>query len=518
MNKIRLIILANNKDDIFQINRIIQNLQFQNVSLTVLYTNNNYNNIKSSILKLFTKIIFFIESKFINNDKFIKKKQGVLIDQYETTLDKFVSKKSFFPDMIIDLSYHKIKNNFLKKVKYGHWYFDYGVSNNFFIGFYECLFNKKIFTTFLIKNFISNNKKKTKLIDKYHLNNKTNFWLRNKQFILEKSAVLISKGLNKIYYKLIFIDNNFIKQKKNYQIQIKHVILYFIKKYFFYILKKINLFNKQKVSLWSLHFIKYNKNFFFNNKINFKNSTKINSPKNYEWADPFIIKNKNKNYIFFENNDLSINRGKISCGELKNDKLTNIKDILKFNYHMSYPFIWKFKKNFFLIPETSEKKSIHIWKAKNFPYQWQYFKKVLKNEYCCDTTIIKDNFNNNWLLTNKSNDTTGDPNNELYIYKIIGNFKKLIPHKLNPVITDCRIARNAGNLLNLNYIYRPSQVNNSSGYGIGLNINKILKIDLNSYKETIVNKIFPKNVKNSDGLHHINNSSDYIVFDIRYIL
>ena len=106
-----------------------------------------------------------------------------------------------------------------------------------------------------------------------------------------------------------------------------------------------------------MHFIKYNKKFFFNYKKNFKLSTKLNSPKNFEWADPFIIKHKNKNYIFFENNDLSISRGKISCGELKDGKLSNIKDVLKFNYHMSYPFICKFKNNFYLIPETSEKKS-----------------------------------------------------------------------------------------------------------------------------------------------------------------
>ena len=75
MNKIRLIILANNKNDFFQINSIIQNLQFQNIFITVLYTNSNSNIIKSSILKLFTKIIFLIEKKFIKKDKFIKKKK-----------------------------------------------------------------------------------------------------------------------------------------------------------------------------------------------------------------------------------------------------------------------------------------------------------------------------------------------------------------------------------------------------------------------------------------------------------
>ena len=69
-------------------------------------------------------------------------------------------------------------------------------------------------------------------------------------------------------------------------------------------------------------------------------------------------------------------------------------------------------------------------------------------------------------------------NNELYIYKMIGDFEKFIPHKLNPVVTDCRIARNAGILKFTNMILRPSQINNSYGYGIGLNINKIISLSI----------------------------------------
>ena len=148
----------------------------------------------------------------------------------------------------------------------------------------------------------------------------------------------------------------------------------------------------------------------------------------------------------------------------------------------------------------------------------KYFKTILKNEFCCDTTIIKDKSNNNWLLTNKSNDSSNDPNNELYVYKIIGNFRKLIPHKLNPVITDCRTARNAGKLLIPNKLFRPSQINDSTGYGIGLNINNIDKLNLDSYEERTVKRIFPYKIPNTDGLHHINNSDKHIVFDVRYII
>ena len=48
--------------------------------------------------------------------------------------------------------------------------------------------------------------------------------------------------------------------------------------------------------------------------------------------------------------------------ELVNSKLINIQDILVKNYHLSYPFIYKFKKNYYLIPETHEnKKNFEIY-------------------------------------------------------------------------------------------------------------------------------------------------------------
>ena len=98
---------------------------------------------------------------------------------------------------------------------------------------------------------------------------------------------------------------------------------------------------------------------------------------------------------------------------------------------------------------------------------------------------------------------------------MIGDFEKFIPHKLNPVITDCRTARNAGNLIFTNKLLRPSQINNSSGYGIGLNINKITTLNLENFKEIIIKKIHPNKKTNATGLHHISNTKSKIVIDIR---
>ena len=58
-----------------------------------------------------------------------------------------------------------------------------------------------------------------------------------------------------------------------------------------------------------------------------------------------------------------------------------------------------------------------------------------------------DNNGNKWLFTNKSIDKFDDHNSELYIYKVQdNNFENIEPHKFNPVITDCKTARNAGKI------------------------------------------------------------------------
>ena len=66
MNKIKLLILACNKDDNSQINNIIRNLKFKKIFITILYSNNNGIINKSFLYKILIKIIFLIERRFLN--------------------------------------------------------------------------------------------------------------------------------------------------------------------------------------------------------------------------------------------------------------------------------------------------------------------------------------------------------------------------------------------------------------------------------------------------------------------
>ena len=99
----------------------------------------------------------------------------------------------------------------------------------------------------------------------------------------------------------------------------------------------------------------------------------------------------------------------------------------------------------------------------------------------------------------------------IYIYKIDSlKFDNIYSHKLNPVITDSKRARNAGPIFSFqNKLFRPSQVNVNGQYGAGLNINQITSLSLNDYKERIVKTHIPDFDKNINGLHHLHFQNNF---------
>ena len=79
-----------------------------------------------------------------------------------------------------------------------------------------------------------------------------------------------------------------------------------------------------------------------------------------------------------------------------------------------------------------------------------------------------------------------------------------------------QITHATGDNLNFtNKMLRPSQINNSSGYGVGLNINRIVSLNLENFQEILIKTIHPNKKTNATGLHHISNTQSKVVVDVR---
>ena len=540
--KIALLINPNRKFYAWEIN-LINSIKKSNYCeiKAILYEPNFYKNqnylikildffLKRNIFKSFLHLIIkLIENRFISNlyskndlfknieaIKIYPKRQGY--SDYFNKNDVLKIKKLKL-DVILRRDFRVLKGDILSSAKYGIWSLHHG--DNDFIrgippGFWETFYNLPITGVTLQK--INEVLDGGHIIEKGYYGTKF-FWKHNESFIKEKSVQIVLKNLRNIYNnKNIKFKLSKSTSKTKYYSNPKfyHLFFYIIKKYPYFIFKKlirlfipINLFFNK----WKICEIKNN---------NFKNFEKntnrkiFPSPFYQYWADPFYFKNGRKEYLFFENYNLLTMRGKISCAEIFQGNLTNVTDVIKKDYHLSYPNIFRLGKKILMIPETAEKKRVEIWTCVKFPEKWKLFKTIFKNESWVDVNFFKDRKGNKWLFGNKSNDKYFDHNSELYIYKVQdNNFNKLIPHKKNPVIIDSRIARNAGKIFyNIKgELIRPSQINIYERYGYGLNLNKISKLTLNDYQEVKIKKITANKNSRLSGIHHFDQGNEKIYVD-----
>ena len=90
------------------------------------------------------------------------------------------------------------------------------------------------------------------------------------------------------------------------------------------------------------------------------------------------------------------------------------------------------------------------------------------------------------------------------------------PHPLNPIVSDVRKARPAGNVfVHKGKIIRPAQ-NCSGHYGYGMNMNEILILNEEEYKEISIEIIEPDWDKNAISTHTFNHLNGLTVIDAKY--
>ena len=112
--------------------------------------------------------------------------------------------------------------------------------------------------------------------------------------------------------------------------------------------------------------------------------------KAYCWyADPMLFEYRGNIYLFTEEYNKLTSCGYIAVSMLENGSFSSPKTIIRNNYHMSYPctFVWKDKV--YMIPETSQNKTLELYSPKDqIINKWE--KICVIEEDCClvDTTVF----------------------------------------------------------------------------------------------------------------------------------
>jgi len=241
---------------------------------------------------------------------------------------------------------------------------------------------------------------------------------------------------------------------------------------------------------------------------------KMIPPKDRFWADPHVIKRDDKYYVFLEEFIYSKNKAHISLVIMDNKgDFTEPVKVLERDYHLSFPFIIEDEGEIYMIPETKMNKTIELFKCIEFPFKWELESILFDKISAVDSTVIKKD-GRYWLFTNIRNQDGASINDELFLFSSERlNSNTWQSHPQNPVVSDVRSARPAGNFFNYKgNLYRPSQ-NCSKHYGHALTINQVIEMNESQYKEIVVDSIFPVWDKEIVGTHTINSIDHLTVID-----
>lgn len=243
---------------------------------------------------------------------------------------------------------------------------------------------------------------------------------------------------------------------------------------------------------------------------------KILPPKDRFWADPHIIKKNDIYYIFIEELIFTENKGFISVIEM--DDKGNYKNpvkVLETDYHLSFPFIIEDKGSIYMIPESKQSNNIQLFKCIDFPYKWQLETILVDNIKAVDTIITFKN-GKYWMFTNMIGNEGASFYDELFLFSsntLVSN--KWEPHPDNPIVSNVKNARMAGGLFSFNNnLYRPSQ-NCSNHYGYAIQINQILELNEENYKEKLIDSIYPNWDKKIRSTHSISTVENLTVIDAK---
>ena len=420
-------------------------------------------------------------------------------------------KKELDFDLIVDLTKTLTKDfyeNFIALSKKGICFFELGEQSDSFVHFFkEIYFN---IPTINVCLSITDGKYKKTLYEScsetfnisFYLNSNKNLW---------KISNFIKRKIDKINdFSLSDFNSNDKCFRYDIKVPSNGLMLKFISKILKNILKT-KLLNSKFKSQWFLAYEKTNPeiDLIHEDKSNFKI---IAPPDDKFFADPFIVNENNKSYVFFEEYCYLKQKGMISYLEIdENEKISSPQVILEKDYHISYPFVYKHENKYYMIPETLANKTIELYEATDFPEKWELKKVLFDNINAVDSSLV---FYNQkfWLFTNVS--TRGAAlADELFIFyseSLLGEWQA---HSKNPVVSNSKTARSAGKFFfNKGRLIRPSQ-ESSLRYGYALNFNNVDILTENDYQETLIKNIKPEFIDDNLAIHTFNSNNIYNFID-----
>ena len=458
----------------------------------------------SNISKKF-KITEFGINKFVYSAQYSK--NGISIALEEDSLKEL---KKLNLDVLLRFNKRILRGEILNLNKFGILSLHLGDDMKYRggpSGFWE-VYNKEPNSGFIIQQLTENldngnlmfrgqiSTEKTWLLNRAELNLRSYFYLKQ---TLKKIAT--NQKLPNFIKNVPYTDRVY-RNPTNYQL-IKYILMRIQNK-----LNDLNFNNKN-----NRYQVGFQKNTWGN--LEYRKSIFIENEEGTFNADPFVIEKDNKNFCFVECFNYSEKKAKINVYELSEKGYVFLGTALEESFHLSFPYIFEFNNEIYMVPESSKNRDIRLYKCQNFPLDWRLQEVLIDNIDAADSMIFqKDNIW--WLMTNEDPLRLNNHNYQMNLYHSENLLDgEWISHKNNPIIMDSNKARNAGLVFDGSDVFRVSQAFGFyEKYGENFSLNKIEMLDTNNYLETMFSvhrKFFDKHIL---GSHHLHSNNIFSVFDI----
>lgn len=113
-------------------------------------------------------------------------------------------------------------------------------------------------------------------------------------------------------------------------------------------------------------------------------------------ADPFMIRVNDAWQMFFEVKNILTKKGEIGLAVSKNGVGWTYRQIvLAEPFHLSYPYVFEFDREYYMIPETLAANCIRLYKADCFPTRWIPVADLIDGTFA-DPSILR--FDGKWWM------------------------------------------------------------------------------------------------------------------------
>ncbi|MBX2836348.1 MAG: hypothetical protein KTR35_05805 [Gammaproteobacteria bacterium] len=243
---------------------------------------------------------------------------------------------------------------------------------------------------------------------------------------------------------------------------------------------------------------------------------RLESPNDRYWADPHVVAKDDYFYIFVEEFIYKTDKGRIAVLTLdKTGQLLDTKTVLELPYHLSYPSMFQYQDQWYMIPETCENRTIELYRCADFPHVWEPAGVLMDNVDAVDTSLY---FHGGkwWMFTTMCDNDGENRFDELFIFSSDSPLSnRWEPHPMNPVVSDVRSGRPGGALFEHDgALYRPAQ-DCSKDYGYAMSVQRVVELTDSTYKEYTTTKLLPDWSKGLYGTHTLAYTPGITVIDAR---